>query len=146
MHDVARVRELERGGDLARDRERLGHGKHLLAPEPVAQRLALEKRHHVEQPPIDLARVVQRHDVRVRELRRDLDLAQEPRGADGLRELGLDELDRDLAAMAQVVGQIDDGHPTAADLALDPVAGADLGGWEGSVSDAHRARFSRRSA
>jgi hypothetical protein len=30
--------------------------------------------------------------VRVRELRRDLDLAQEARGADGLRELRLDEL------------------------------------------------------
>ena len=54
--------------------------------------------------------------------RRDLDLAQEALAADGVRQLGLEQLDRDLAAMAQVVGEVDGRHSAAADHALDLVA------------------------
>ena len=56
------------------------------------------------------------------EPRGDLDLAQEALAADGVGELGLEQLDRDLAAVAQIVGEVDGRHPAAADLALDPVA------------------------
>ena len=58
----------------------------------------------------------------VLELGRDLDLAQEPVGPEGGGELRVQDLDRDLAAVLQVLGQEDRGHAAAADLRLDGVA------------------------
>ena len=54
--------------------------------------------------------------------RRHLDLAQEPLGADLGGDLGPEHLERDLAVVAQVVGQEDDGHAALAQLALEGVA------------------------
>ena len=54
--------------------------------------------------------------------RGDLDLAQEAIRAHGVRELGLEQLDGDLATMPDVVGEIHGGHPAAADHALDAIA------------------------
>src|SRR5215204_7104655 len=51
------------------------------------------------------------------EPRRDLDLGEEPLGA----ELGAEDLERDLAIQLAVAGEVDDGHPTGAELALDDV-------------------------
>ena len=53
-----------------------------LAREPVPQRLALHVRHDVEDVLAGLAAVVQRQDRGVLQLRRHLDLAQEPIGAE----------------------------------------------------------------
>src|SRR4051812_6914951 len=54
--------------------------------------------------------------------RGDLDLAQEAIAADGVGELRLEQLQRDLAAVAEIVGEGDGGHPAAPDHALDAVA------------------------
>ena len=55
--------------------------------------------------------------------RRDgLDLAQEPLGADHGGELGLEDLDGDLAVVLEVLGEVDRGHAARAELALDAVA------------------------
>jgi hypothetical protein len=56
------------------------------------------------------------------ELRGDLDLAQKSLRSDGVRQLGLEKLDRDLPSMSDVIGEIDGCHPAAADLALDSIA------------------------
>ena len=65
------------------------------------------------------------------QLRRDLDLALEARGANGGREIVPEHLDRDLAAMLEVLGEVDRRHAAGAELALDNVladeAGVDLG-------------------
>ena len=56
------------------------------------------------------------------ERRGGLDLLDEPLGAEHGGELGLQDLDRDLAVVLEVLGQVDRGHPALAELALDPVA------------------------
>jgi hypothetical protein len=59
--------------------------------------------------------------VGVLEVGRRLDLGQEPLGSDDRRELGLQDLDRDLALMPEIVGQVDRGHASGAELTLDAV-------------------------
>ena len=53
---------------------------------------------------------------------RDLDLAQEPSGAERRGELGAQDLQGDGAAVFQVLGEVDRRHPTATELVLDRVA------------------------
>ena len=94
----------------------------LLAVEPVAQRLALDEGHDVEEVAVGLARVEQRQDVRVLEVGRELDLGQEALGADHGGELGAQDLERDAAVVPDVLGEIDRGHAAGADLAVEAVA------------------------
>ena len=80
-------------------RTRVGDRELPLAVEPVAQRLALDERHHIEQQAVGLARVEQRQDVRVLQVRGDLDLREEALGAEHGGELGVQHLDGDLAVV-----------------------------------------------
>ena len=59
MDDAAPVGVVERGGDFRREADGVVDGQLLLAGEPVAQRLALDERHHVVQEAVGLARVDQ---------------------------------------------------------------------------------------
>ena len=52
----------------------------------------------------------------------ELDLAEEPVGADRGREVGPEDLEGDLAVVAEVLGQEHDGHAALAELALELVA------------------------
>jgi hypothetical protein len=52
----------------------------------------------------------------------DADLAQEAVGAEAGSQLGMQDLDRDLPAVPQVLGEEHRGHAAAADLRLDGVA------------------------
>jgi hypothetical protein len=54
--------------------------------------------------------------------RRQLDLAEEPLGAEHCRQLGVEDFQRDGAVVPQVLREIDDGHATAAQLTLDLIA------------------------
>ena len=65
---------------------------------------------------------MQRQDVRVLEVGGGLDLAQEPLGADDRGQLGPQHLDRDLAVVLEVLGEVDGGHAALAELALEAVA------------------------
>ncbi len=47
---------------------------------------------------------------------------EKPLGADHRGEFRPQHLDRDLAIVLEVVGEIDRGHPALADLALDAIA------------------------
>ena len=64
---------------------------------------------------------------------RDLDLAGEPVGAEQRAELGAENLDRDLAVVLEIVGQVDRGHAAAAELALEGVAAGQSRGEPGEV-------------
>src|SRR2546430_16344938 len=59
--------------------------------------------------------------MRMGEARRDLDLAQEALGTEGSRQLGTEHLDRDGAAVLQVLGQIDRRRAPVAQLPVDRV-------------------------
>ena len=53
---------------------------------------------------------------------RDLDLGEEPLDAQHRAQLGPEHLERDLAVVLEVGGEVDGGHAAGAELALDPVA------------------------
>ena len=119
---VVAVGVVERGGHLARDPHRVGHRQLLLAVHPVAHRLALDVRHHIEEEAVGLAAVEERQDVRVLQVGGGLDLAEEPLGADHGGEFRPQHLDRHLAVVLEVLRQVDRGHAAGAELALDAVA------------------------
>ncbi len=129
VDDAVAVRVVERQRDLAAEPHRFFAQQPSVALQPFAQRFACrERRHEVHERGFLLARethfpgVVQRKDVRVRQARGDLDLALETRAVDGSRDARVHGLDRDLAPMAQVVGEVDGPHSAAPDLADDAVA------------------------
>ena len=109
-------------GDLPGQPQRLVERQLRLALQPGPQRLARDIRHHVVEEVAGRARIEQRHDVRMIQPRRDLDLAQEALAADRRGNLRLQDLDRDLPPVLDVVGQVDGGHAAGADLGLDAVA------------------------
>ena len=113
---------VEGQGGVARDGDGLLDRKGLLAVEPVAEGLALHVRHDVEEELVSPAGVVQRQDVGVVQLGGDLDFSQEPVRPDGGRQLGSEHLDGHLPAVLEIVGEVDRGHPPAAELPLDGVA------------------------
>ena len=82
MDDALPVGVGQRVGDLARDLQRVLHRELGLARQAVPQRLALDVGHDVVEEAVGLARVVQRQDVGMAQVGRDLDLAQEPLGAE----------------------------------------------------------------
>ncbi len=52
----------------------------------------------------------------------ELDLALEPLGAERCGQLGMEQLQGDRPIMANIVGQVDGGHATAPQFALEAVA------------------------
>ncbi len=122
VHHAPLVRIVQRGGELARDVERRIDRELPLPGQPLPQRLALDVGHHVVEEAFGLARIVQREDVRVLELRRGLDLGEEALLAHHGRELGPEHLDRHPAVVLQVIGEVDGGHAALAELPLDAVA------------------------
>ncbi len=125
MNHAALVRVVERVRHLARDLQSVLERQLLVALQPVAQRLALHVGHDVVQDACGFAGVVDGDDVGVIERGGDLDLAQEPLGAECRGELGSHDFDGYLAAVLQVLGEMDDGHPPRAERALQAVAVGD---------------------
>ena len=60
--------------------------------------------------------------MRVSQVGSGLDLSEKPLGADRRRQLGLQDLEGDVAVVLQILGQVDLGHTTFAHLTLDGVA------------------------
>ena len=68
-----------------------------------------------------MAGVVEGENVRMGETRHHADLAQEPLRLLGGRHLRTQHLERDVAVVLQIVGLVDEGHPTTTELLLDPI-------------------------
>ena len=122
MDDALPVSVVERGAHLAREGDRVGNRKLLLACQARAQRLTLDIGHDVVQERAGLARIVERKDVGVLQIGRGLDLGEEPLGADDGGQLGAQHLYRHTAVVTPVLGQVDRGHPALAELPLEQVA------------------------
>ena len=137
-HPVA-VRVLERVGRLAGDAERVLERELFLAREPVAEAFAFDEGHGEPELAGRLARVEHREDVRMLEPGGELDLAQEPLGAQRRGELGVQHLERDGAVVPQVVREVDRGHAAAAELALELVAVRECCREDGAGVGAHAA-------
>jgi hypothetical protein len=79
---------VERTRHLLGDDERLFEAELLLATELLPQRLAAHEREHVVQKSVSRTGVDERQDVWVVEPSGDLDLGEEPLGAEDRPELG----------------------------------------------------------
>ena len=122
MDDAAHVRVVERVGDLAHDPAYFVDRLARLVGEERGEIPPRHEGHDEIGDPLALADVVNRHDVRMRELRRGLRLTREA-PADGwiVGQLGGQYLDRDDPVEAEVARAVDDGHPAASDLPLERV-------------------------
>ena len=127
VDDPGPVGIVQRVGHLAHDPECQIHRQGALPVEPIAERFAVDERHHVEQDAGGRAGIMQRQDMRMLQVGGGLDLAQETFRADRGGDLLAQHLDGDLAIVLQIVGQVDGGHATRAELALDAVAVAQGG-------------------
>jgi len=117
----AGVREAQRAGHLAQDGDRLVDRERAGPFELPTEGLALDERHHVVEEPLGLARVEQRHDMRVCQVRGDPDLAEEPLRAQGGGELRPEDLDRHLAVVPLVAREVDRRHAALPELTLDVI-------------------------
>jgi len=129
------VRDRQRRRHRRRDPHRLVHRKLLLPVDSVPKRLPLDVGHGEEEEAVGIARVEERQDVRVLQVRRRLDLGQEALGTDDGGELGLEHLQRDAAVVLLVARQVDRRHAALAELTLDAVAALEgrvqAGDWVG---------------
>jgi hypothetical protein len=122
VHDPLLVRELQRRSHRLGDLHRFVDAELLVPPQPLAQGLALDERHHVIEERVGLSRIVQRQDVRVLQTGRHLDLVEKPLGAEDRHQLGAQDLHGDLAVVLEIVGQVDSRHPPFAHMSLQAVA------------------------
>ena len=122
MDDAALVGELEGTRDFLGQSHRVLDGELFLAGEAAAEGLTLDKGHDVVEKAIGLARIDESENVRVLEAGRGLDLGEEAVAADDGAQLGMEDLDGDLAAVLQVFGEVDSGHAALAELALEAIA------------------------
>ena len=90
--------------------------------EARAERLACHEGHDVVEEPVSLTRIDQPENVGVLQVRGDLDLGEEAIAANDGAQLGMEDLDGDLAAVLEVFGEVDGGHAALAELALEAVA------------------------
>ena len=134
MGDALMMRGLQRVGDLSSEREHAAE-RQGLAGDLLLQRLAPHQLHHEERPALLFADVVHRADVGMVQRRRGARLAREPvERLRAVRQVLRQELDGDVAPQPDVLGLVDDTHPSAADQGDDAVVGerlADDGQWHG---------------
>ena len=123
MDEALRVRRVERVRDLCDDRERARRIERALRAQELAQVGALHEAHDEVEAAVELARVVDRHDVRVLERHRQLRLAREALAEAFVgRELGRHQLQRDDALEAEVARAVDHAHSALPDELLGAVA------------------------
>ncbi|MBK6458003.1 MAG: hypothetical protein IPF87_18270 [Gemmatimonadetes bacterium] len=121
MHHLPAMGIVERAGDRRGDTNGLVDPELLLALDALPQRLACDIRHHIEQQPRDFSRVKQRQQMWMLQIRGDADLSQKALDAQHGAELGAQHLERHLAVVPQVVGEVDGRHPAGPDLSIDAI-------------------------
>ena len=131
VHVSVAVRVVESSADFVDDAQRLVDRKLVLPVQPVAQGAAGDIRRHVVEGAVRFTRVDERNDVRMGQLGGDADLAKEALGAYRSGEFMLQDLDRNLALVLPLLGQVHGRHTTLAEYALDRVAIGERAGERG---------------
>ncbi len=125
---------------LPSEPDRLLDRKLTLAPEPVAQALALDIGHGVPEEPARRAGVEDREDVRVIEPGGQVDLTEETLRTQGSGELRVEQLQGDPPVMLEVLGEVDRGHAPAPELTLEQIPPTE--GIHKARGEVHRQRGS----
>ena len=124
---VARARRRARRRSAIAEIEQLVERQRPAADAGASSVLAVEQLHDDERLALVLADVVDRADVRMVQRRGGARLALEAlERLRVARQLARQELERDLAAEARVLGAVDDTHAAAAEPVEDAVVGEDL--------------------
>jgi hypothetical protein len=121
MDDPLLVGVAQRGRHRLQDLDYVFDGELPLALQSLAQRLALNIGHGVEEPAPGFTGVVQRQNVRVAEPGGDLDLAEEAVRAERSAQLGTEHLQGNRPVQLEIGREIHRSHPTTAELAGDRV-------------------------
>ncbi len=122
MHHAAAMCVAQRIRHLQRYVECILQRKLPLPREAGPERLTRHERHHVVEQTIDLAGIIQRQDVRMAQLGRDLDLPQEAFRTKGCRELGPHHLHGDLALVLEILSTVHRRRAAASEFLLEGVA------------------------
>ena len=117
VNDPVSVRVGKRVADVAQYDGGLFDRQRAIVREAISQRPSLFIGHHVVRSAVHLARIVERHDVRMTQLRCDLDLAKKPRLAEPRGELRPHDFDCHVTRVPDVAGQEHGGHPALPDTA-----------------------------
>jgi hypothetical protein len=124
VHEPVRVRGIEGLSDGAEQVERPLRVERSVPLEHTSEVRAGDVAHGDVQEVARLARLVDRHDVRVLEARGQLGLAQEALAeARVLGKARREQLERHLASEARILGEVHVAHAAASHESLDPVAG-----------------------
>ncbi len=118
VDDAVAVGVVERTRYFDSDPYRVVHRQLLLPADPVADRLALDVRHHVEEETVRFPAVEEREDMRMLQIGSSGDLGKEPLGADDRGQFGPQHLDRHAAVVPDVLRQVDGGHAALPELPL----------------------------
>ena len=121
MHDAVLVSVVQSVGHLPAQIERLMQGEPVLPLEQAPQRFPLDVGHDIVEKPIHLARIMERQDVGMGKTGGDPDLAEKALRPDRGAKVGLEDLDRHLASVLRVLGEVHRRHAAPAELALDQV-------------------------
>ncbi len=137
MGESGPVSRIERVRDLGEDRDRAGRLQ-IAVGDQLLEVGAANEPHREEQRLCDLARLVDRNDVRVVDpgLKNAL-AAKSLAEVHILEEVRRQELERDRAIERKLRGLVHDAHPTLAQDVLDPVPGHDIP-WRQHLTDAAR--------
>ncbi len=121
MYEARAVGEVEPVADFVYDANRVLNRETSLAAQAIAQRAAGDVDGDVIQHPIGFTGVDERNEMRMRQSRRDRDLAEEPVGTERRQELGAEHLDRDLSSVLSLLGEVHGRHTAMPKLPLDDV-------------------------
>ncbi len=105
----------------------LDHRQLPFTGELGAQRFAVDERHGVKEELAGLASGQNGYDVRVLQLRGELDLAAESLHAQGCRQVGRQHLDDHLTTERSLLGLVDAAHAAGAELPFESVGGGQRG-------------------
>ena len=123
MHHAMRVRVGERIHDVGEDADDVLDRKPAALLEPHAQRLTAHEGHRVVEEIAVLPRGEERNDVRMLQLRSQVDLASEALAVDARGELGREDLHHHGSSQRLLGGQVDVAHAAAGELSLDRIGG-----------------------
>ncbi len=123
MHETTGVSGVERARDLLHDPNGPGRLERPAAQHDL-QVAAHDEAHHDVELPVDLARVVDRHHVRMLQRRSHPRLRQKPLPKrDVLGEMRRQQLQRHIPVEREIMGPIDHTHPATSQQRLQPIAG-----------------------
>ena len=118
---------MPKSATIACDAYRFIDSELCFAIELGAQGFAVDERHHIKQKSVGRPAVEQRQDVRMLQRRSGLDLLHKPLGAEYGREFRLEQLERDLAIVFEIVAQVHRGHAAFAEMAENTIAAVERG-------------------